>query len=157
MALRIALAIFRWLTGRRPVTFRCLMRPMAVIYSDMIEKFCYWKMTVNQMMSIRPFHITIHGHGRDQAYLVEIKRIPIQGIKSIRRRTLAPPPFLHLCRTKIMWCVDVACFPLAGLKFLQRPVFLLRFPVFDEFPAVQGTSTLKYWSGGFCSLAYSTA
>lgn len=95
-------------------------------------------------MSIRPFHITIRGHERDQAYLVEIKWIPVQRIKSIRRWTLAPPPFLHLCRTKIMWCVDVACLPLAGLEFLQRPVFLLRFSVFDEFPAVQGTGTLEY-------------
>lgn len=38
--LRMAFAIFRWLTGRNPVVLRCLMRPMGVMYSDIIEKFC---------------------------------------------------------------------------------------------------------------------
>lgn len=40
IALRIAFAIFRWLTGRRPVALLCFIRPIAVMYSDIIEKFC---------------------------------------------------------------------------------------------------------------------
>lgn len=40
MALRIAFAIFRWLTGRRPVCCRCLIRPRGDTYSDITEKFC---------------------------------------------------------------------------------------------------------------------
>ena len=40
IALRMAFAIFRWLTGRRPVVLLCFMRPIGVMYSDIIEKFC---------------------------------------------------------------------------------------------------------------------
>lgn len=40
-ALRIAFAILRWFTARRPVSRRCLIRPMEVMYSDIIEKFLY--------------------------------------------------------------------------------------------------------------------
>lgn len=38
--LLMALAIFLWLTGRSPVSFECLMRPIGVMNSAMIEKFC---------------------------------------------------------------------------------------------------------------------
>lgn len=38
--LLIALAIFLWLTGRSPVSLECLMRPIGVMNSAMIEKFC---------------------------------------------------------------------------------------------------------------------
>jgi len=37
--LLIALAIRRWFTGRRPVSLLCLMRPMGVMYSDIMLKF----------------------------------------------------------------------------------------------------------------------
>lgn len=39
-ALLIAFAIFRWLTGRSPVILAGLIRPISVMYSDMMEKFC---------------------------------------------------------------------------------------------------------------------
>jgi hypothetical protein len=39
IALRMAFAIFRWLTGRNPVSEECLIRPISVMYSDMMEKF----------------------------------------------------------------------------------------------------------------------
>lgn len=39
-ALRMALAILRWFFGRSPVSFECLMRPISVMYSDMMVKFC---------------------------------------------------------------------------------------------------------------------
>lgn len=39
-ALLIAFAILRWFTGRSPVSEECLIRPMGVTNSDMIEKFC---------------------------------------------------------------------------------------------------------------------
>lgn len=38
--LLMALAIFLWLTGRSPVSLECLMRPIDVMNSAMIEKFC---------------------------------------------------------------------------------------------------------------------
>lgn len=44
IALRIALAIFLWFLGRRPVSLECLMRPVSVMYSDMIVKFLYSRM-----------------------------------------------------------------------------------------------------------------
>ena len=40
MALLMAFAIFLWFTGRRPVSLECLIRPIAVINSEMMEKFC---------------------------------------------------------------------------------------------------------------------
>jgi hypothetical protein len=39
MALRIAFAIFLWFLGRRPVSLECFIRPVSVMYSDMIVKF----------------------------------------------------------------------------------------------------------------------
>lgn len=39
MALRIAFAIFLWFFGRRPVSLECFIRPVSVMYSDMIVKF----------------------------------------------------------------------------------------------------------------------
>jgi hypothetical protein len=40
IALRIAFAIFLWFFGRRPVSLECFIRPISVMYSDMIVKFC---------------------------------------------------------------------------------------------------------------------
>ena len=39
-ALLIAFAIFLWFFGRRPVSFECFIRPISVMYSDIIVKFC---------------------------------------------------------------------------------------------------------------------
>lgn len=39
IALRIAFAIFLWLTRRRPVELECRIRPISVMYSDMTAKF----------------------------------------------------------------------------------------------------------------------
>jgi len=38
-ARRIAFAIFRWFFGRRPVSLECFIRPISVMYSDIIVKF----------------------------------------------------------------------------------------------------------------------
>lgn len=40
IARRMAFAIFRWLTGLRPVNLLPLMRPELVVYSEIMEKFC---------------------------------------------------------------------------------------------------------------------
>jgi hypothetical protein len=40
IALRIALAIFLWFLGRNPVSLECFTRPISVMYSDIIVKFC---------------------------------------------------------------------------------------------------------------------
>jgi hypothetical protein len=40
IALRIAFAIFLWFFGRRPVSLECFIRPVSVMYSDIIVKFC---------------------------------------------------------------------------------------------------------------------
>jgi hypothetical protein len=40
IALLIAFAIRLWFTGRRPVSFLCLIRPISVMYSDIMLKFC---------------------------------------------------------------------------------------------------------------------
>lgn len=40
IALRMALAIFLWFFGRRPVSLECFTRPVSVMYSDIIVKFC---------------------------------------------------------------------------------------------------------------------
>lgn len=42
IALRMALAIFRWFFGRSPVSRECFMRPVSVMYSDMMVKFYAW-------------------------------------------------------------------------------------------------------------------
>lgn len=42
--LLIAFAIFLWLTFLRPVSLPCLIRPMGVMYSDIMEKFCSSRM-----------------------------------------------------------------------------------------------------------------
>lgn len=39
-ARRIAFAILRWFFGRSPVSLECFIRPISVMYSDMIVKFC---------------------------------------------------------------------------------------------------------------------
>jgi hypothetical protein len=39
IALRMAFAIFLWFFGRRPVSLECFIRPVSVIYSDIIVKF----------------------------------------------------------------------------------------------------------------------
>ena len=39
MALRMAFAIFLWFFGRRPVSLECFIRPISVMYSDIILKF----------------------------------------------------------------------------------------------------------------------
>lgn len=39
IALRIAFAIFLWFFGLRPVSLDCFIRPVSVMYSDMIVKF----------------------------------------------------------------------------------------------------------------------
>lgn len=38
-ALRIAFAIFLWFFGRSPVSLECFIRPISVMYSDIIVKF----------------------------------------------------------------------------------------------------------------------
>lgn len=43
IALRTALAILRWLTGRRPVVLRCLILPILVTYSVRMEMFYYYQ------------------------------------------------------------------------------------------------------------------
>ena len=40
IALLMAFAIFLWFFGRSPVSFECFIRPISVIYSDIIVKFC---------------------------------------------------------------------------------------------------------------------
>ena len=40
IALRMAFAILRWLTGLRPVWLECFIRPISVMYSDIMVKFC---------------------------------------------------------------------------------------------------------------------
>jgi len=40
-ALRIAFAIFLWFLGRSPVSLECLIRPISVMYSDIMVKFCH--------------------------------------------------------------------------------------------------------------------
>lgn len=40
IALRIAFAILRWFFGRRPVSLECFIRPVSVMYSDIMVKFC---------------------------------------------------------------------------------------------------------------------
>ena len=39
IALLMVRAIFRWFTGRNPVSSLCLIRPKGVMYSEMTEKF----------------------------------------------------------------------------------------------------------------------
>lgn len=39
IALLMAFATRLWLTRRKPVSFECLILPIEVMYSDMIEKF----------------------------------------------------------------------------------------------------------------------
>jgi hypothetical protein len=46
MARRIAFAIFLWFFGRRPVSLECFIRPISVMYSDMIVKFCVRQSTI---------------------------------------------------------------------------------------------------------------
>jgi hypothetical protein len=52
------LAIFLWLTGRSPVSFECLMRPIDVMNSAIMEKFCRLgqRCSESTAKSIQSFH-----------------------------------------------------------------------------------------------------
>lgn len=133
--LRIALAIFRWLTGRRPVWLECLIRPIEVMYSDIMEKFCRQRM--DKLASSSCFYQP----GNESTHLVVIERVHIQGIKCICGGTVALPPLLHLCRTQVMRRIDITSLPFSGLESLQDSAFSLRFLVFQELLAVRQSTS----------------
>ncbi len=54
-ALRMALAIFLWFLGRSPVSFECFIRPISVMYSDIMVKFC--GSPVSRNSRINPGHL----------------------------------------------------------------------------------------------------
>jgi hypothetical protein len=100
MALRMAFAILRWFLGRRPVSLECFIRPVSVMYSDMIVKFC-----VCQPRSIKA---TVPTH------LVFEDGVDAQHVKGIALRLLAAvPPLLLLGARQILRRVDIAGLPLA--------------------------------------------
>lgn len=87
MVLLIALAIRLWLTGRRPVSFECLILPIGVIYSDIIEKFYASNQTIS--LNSSDFRNTTYqsrfrrGGGANPIIL---KRLKIQDIENVIQR-----------------------------------------------------------------------
>jgi hypothetical protein len=53
MALRMAFAILRWFFGRSPVSLECFIRPVSVMYSDIMVKFCYRQ---SPLITCNPHH-----------------------------------------------------------------------------------------------------
>ena len=92
---------------------------------------------------------------RNRAYLVQIKRVFVQGIKGIRRRTLASPPFLHLSRTEIVRRINFSSPPLASLEFFHCPALRVHFVFFQEFRTARRSLALVC-SGTYCTSAYGT-
>lgn len=108
-ALLIAFAIRRWLTGRRPVSLPCLIRPISVMYSDIIEKF-YSRVRI--YIYPHPLIITILTTGvlRGGMYSVFLDRVDSKQIHRIERWRFPRSPLPLLLETQIMRRI---CIPLA--------------------------------------------
>lgn len=101
MARRMAFAIFRWFFGRRPVSLECFIRPVSLMYSDMIVKFC-----ACQLSNWVPAWQCTH--------LVLIDGVDAQHVKGIARGLLAAVlPLLLLGAAQVVWRVDVTGLPFA--------------------------------------------
>lgn len=114
MARRIAFAIFRWFLGRRPVSLECFIRPVSVMYSDIMVKFCAVSAEPSSLSAVRTY--LVFGNGVDP-----------EGVEGVARGRLAGElPLLLLHGRQIVRCVDVARVPpavdllLEGLSFLAR-------------------------------------
>jgi hypothetical protein len=107
MALRMAFAIFLWFLGRRPVALAGFMRPVSVMYSDMMVKFC----SLSAPSRAELFWATD---------LVLEHRVDTQDVESVTLGPLAAClPFLLLGTRKIGGRVDVAWLPLAVYLALE--------------------------------------
>jgi len=119
IALRMAFAIFRWFFGRSPVSLECFMRPVSVMYSDIMVKFCP-RLAIHP--AIRP--LTTH--------LVLVDGVDAQHVEGVALRLLAAPlPLLLLEAGQVDGRVDVAGLPAAEdlaleLALLVRLVELAR-------------------------------
>lgn len=72
-----------------------------------------------------------------KSHLVQVQWIHVQSIKSIGRRALALPPFLHLCRAEVMGSVNVTSPPFASLESFEDSTLSLGFLVLEESLAVR--------------------
>lgn len=108
MALRMAFAILRWFLGRSPVSLECFIRPISVMYSDIIVKFC--------IPSVGPFpSVSV-----SNPYLVFGYWVDTQEIKGILLGPLAAKlPLLLLGARQIVRGVDVSGLPLAEYLALE--------------------------------------
>jgi hypothetical protein len=102
------------------------MRPIDVMYSDMIEKFCGEIRFVT--IHLMALYISL-----SLKYLILIERIHVQCIKGIGWWAMAFGPFLHRRGIQIVWSINIAMFPISGLKSLQRSALLLLSLAFEEF------------------------
>jgi hypothetical protein len=98
-ALRIAFAIFLWFFGRRPVSLECFMRPISVMYSDIMVKFC-------QLLVPSPLS------GLRFTHLILQHRVDAQHVKSILLWLLPSElPLLLLAPAQIMRRIHIARLP----------------------------------------------
>jgi len=107
MARRMALAILRWFLGRRPVSRECLMRPVSVMYSDVMVKFCI-------VVSHDTRLDTVTAWSAAGLHLVLEQRVDAKHVKGILGRPPTPIlPFLLLGARQVMRSVNVTRSPLA--------------------------------------------
>lgn len=107
IALLIAFAIRRWLTGRRPVSLLCLMRPISVMYSDIIEKFYF------HVRTCIPTHLLIAStlvkkDLKGGMYFVFLNRVDSKQIHCVKRWRLSCPPLPLFLETQIMRRICIA-------------------------------------------------
>jgi hypothetical protein len=115
-ALRIAFAILRWFFGRRPVSFECFMRPISVMYSDIMVKFCGALASVS---TVRPVWLT---------HLILQHRVDAQDVESVLLGLLpALLPLLLLTPAQVVRRIHVARlpFPVDLALELREPFRLL--------------------------------
>lgn len=107
MALRIAFAIFLWFFGRRPVSLECFIRPISLMYSDIIVKF--WTLSASHPRMPRKC-----------THLVLVDGVDAQHIKSIALGLRAAKlPLLLLGAGQVVGRVDVSDLPLAVYLTLE--------------------------------------
>jgi hypothetical protein len=96
----MAFAILRWFLGRRPVSLECFIRPVSVMYSDIIVKFYVCQPRSTKVKSL--------------THLVFENGVDAQHVKGIALWLLAAvPPLLLLGTRQILRRVDITGLPLA--------------------------------------------
>jgi len=103
-ARRIAFAIFRWFFGRRPVSLECFIRPISVMYSDIIVKF--WPLVSYVLIHVvkLAFHLMHTSHIPELPRTLYSRTGLIPRISKASSCGLLRPCFHFFCSTPLKSC-----------------------------------------------------